>query len=71
MNPDYKVKVVRMSSYRGQLSVFFKGNPFYSEEVPVRFDAQFGADYEDMNMWAYTACAITQADEAKRARNLR
>lgn len=67
MNPHYKVKVVRMSPYRGQLSVFFKGNPFYSEIVPVKFDAQFGPDFEDMNEWAYTACIVTQRHEKDNA----
>jgi hypothetical protein len=67
MNPDYRLKVVRMSPYRGQLSVFFKDNPFFTVEVPVMFDAKFGVDFSDMEQWGMIACKATQEDEAKRA----
>ena len=65
MNPNYFLKVVRTSPYKGKLTVAYKNEVFYTEIVPVRYDAQFGPDFEDMNEWSYTACAVTQRHEAE------
>lgn len=67
LNPDYYLKVIRVSPYKGSLTVLFKGEVFYTEAVPVRFDAQFGPDFEDMNEWSYTGCVVTQKHEADHA----
>lgn len=65
MNPNYYLQVVRTSPYKGELRLSFKGNIFYTEQVRVNFDAQFGPDFYDLEGWAHRACQITQAHEVK------
>jgi hypothetical protein len=63
MNPHYYLKVIRLSPYKGLLTVSFKGDVFHKQEVPVMYDAKFGADYSDMNQWSMIACQVTQDHE--------
>lgn len=64
-NPSYKAVVIRTSPYRGMLTVAFNGKVFHTEIVPVRFDAQYGPDTDDMAIWAQRADEVVSMDEAR------
>jgi hypothetical protein len=67
LNPHYSLKVIRTSPYKGLLTVSFKGDVFQSVEVPVQYDAAYGVDFGDMELWGQLACKITQEHEEKHA----
>ena len=55
--PDYRIKVAGMV-VGGHLTVFFKDQSIHEQDVPLAYDAIFGPDMFDIEVWGQIACEI-------------
>ena len=59
--PQYSFKVVRIKPYIGQLTVMHNGDVFCTQTVEISYDAKYGIDLENLELWARTA--VTASDD--------
>jgi allophanate hydrolase subunit 1 len=58
----YKIKVVRIGEYQGEISISRAGKLIKKTQVPLAYDAVFGPDLSDVQAWQDWSVAIVDGE---------